>query len=126
MRILYVDDDSEDGEVFCEAINEIDSSIHCTVCIKYTEVMQYLTGPCPDLVFLDYRMPIIDGKQILKTFHNHECFPKMKIIMYSTMMTDRDKEECRKLGAFDCIQKTGDFKALCAQISAIVSSRPQQ
>lgn len=122
MRILYVDDDLEDTEVFNEIILEIDPSIDCNTCSRHTEITDYLKDSCPDLVFLDYRMPIIDGKEILKSLKDHHCFSSMKIIMYSTYMSDWDKEECKKLGAYECLQKMGDFHSLCEQISALIKT----
>jgi CheY-like chemotaxis protein len=123
MRVLYVDDDPEDAEVFCEVIKTIDAAIHCEVCIKHTDVTGYLREICPDYVFLDYRMPIIDGKEILTTLQKHDCFPSMKIIMYSTVMSDLDMAECKKLGAHDCIQKLGNFQELRELVAATLGIR---
>ena len=120
MKVLYVDDDVDDAEIFREALAEIASSIECNLCTKYVEVMQCLKDGCPDYLFLDYRMPLLDGKEILIMLRAHHCFNAMKIIMYSTMMSDLDKEECKKLGAYECIQKSGDFATLCKTLKGVL------
>lgn len=86
MKILYVDDDEEDAEVFCEALALIDKSFECVVATSGKQAISKLGQPCPDFIFLDYRMPLHDGKQILAELRTHECFRQTKVIMYSTFM----------------------------------------
>ena len=120
MHILYIDDDNEDAEIFCEAIKEINAGIQCTVVSDGPSGLNVLSSPCPDFIFIDYRMPRMDGMAILQEMIKHECFKISKIIMYSTDMSDRDIEHCKRLGVHNCMKKSSEFKLLVKQIHALI------
>jgi CheY-like chemotaxis protein len=121
MNIFYVDDDPEDAEIFADAIREIDSSINCKIFRTGKDALKILTVPCPDYIFIDFRMPLMDGKNILKEIQSNECFKFTKMIMYSTHMHEHEIEECKKLGAHYCLKKTGDFTIFCNELRALLN-----
>lgn len=57
-------------------------------------------------------MPKLTGKEVLQCIQDNECFKRSKVIMYSGNMQEDDMEECKKLGAFDCLKKTHDMNLL--------------
>jgi CheY-like chemotaxis protein len=121
MSVLYVDDDAEDAEVFCEAIQTVDAGIICTVFTDHVDVLNEIANSCPDFIFLDYKMPKVNGVQILHNIQKTECYGRAKIIMYSSFMREREIEECRKLGAHDCLKKSSDFLGLCDSLRTLLS-----
>jgi CheY-like chemotaxis protein len=113
MTVLYVDDDFEDGEIFQEALNTIDATINCVIVSTGEEALQTISRECPDYIFLDYHMPLMDGMDVLKQIKYHPCFSQTRIVMYSTIMDDVTMEECKKLGVHGCLEKSTEFKVLC-------------
>ena len=113
MSILYFDDDRDDVEIFCEAINEIDPSINCRTSLSTNDIVNLINSECPDYLFLDFRMSVTDGKQLLNQIRALECFKRTKVILYSTYMRPNDIEEFKDMGVYDFIEKSGDFVEVC-------------
>ncbi len=67
--ILLIDDDTEDQEIFLDAIKEVDPRLHCTTANDAEAALKQLNEEIvlrPDILFIDLNMPKINGKQLLK------------------------------------------------------------
>ena len=120
MRILYVDDDPDDREMFSDAMKTIDPKIECIVCAEVPVALQALKSGDFDFIFIDCRLPKQGGRTMLETIRANPKFDKTRIIMYSAYMTDVEKAECRDLGAYDCIGKPDDFQKLRSALEAVI------
>lgn len=62
------DDDTDDTEMFCEALADIDENIICHTPYNGGEALKILTelNEKPKLVFLDLNMPVMNGWDCLK------------------------------------------------------------
>lgn len=123
-RTFYlIDDDSDDLEFFCEAVDTIDKSI---ICIKTTNSEMALSSfvhldvPVPDLIFLDLNMPVVDGRTFLKEIKLVKPYSSVPIIIYSTSSNPRDKEETLGLGAADFIIKPNSMRQLVKDLSGVL------
>jgi CheY-like chemotaxis protein len=105
MIILYVDDDIDDTEFFCEVLEEIYPLADCITSRNGVEALKVVSETCPDYIFLNYRMPAIDGLEVLKTIKDSNFCQGSKIIMYSDFTFSFYRKECEEMGAFDCWQK---------------------
>jgi CheY-like chemotaxis protein len=122
MTLLYVDDDPEDCLLFCEAVQKTDPSLTCITASGGRDALRILNlKETIDIIFLDYRMNDMDGGSVLKEIVKLKRIPPPKILMYSTFMNKKQKEECRESGAYDCIQKPGSFKDICELIRKVVA-----
>lgn len=122
MRLLYIDDDPDDGEIFCDAIREIDPAITCIVISNVESALYELDKGCPDYFFLDYTMPKVDGKEVLNRLKGHHCFKTTKVIMYSAFMAETEIQECMKMGAYKCMQKSQLFRTMCAELRGLLKN----
>ncbi len=69
-----------------------------------------------DMVLLDIRMPIMDGKDMLMHIRQNKAFDDMPVLIISV---DKSNEvELRQMGANDFILKPFDIDDLAAKISA--------
>jgi len=122
--ILLVDDDTEDQEIFQDAIKEVDPLIQCS-CASDGELALALLGGVavakPDLVFIDLNMPKINGKQLLKELKEKESLRDIPVIMYSTFFGQKDIEEIISIGAAYYMIKATRFHDLCAELKHILS-----
>jgi CheY-like chemotaxis protein len=121
MVILNVDDDQEDREFFCDALREIDPSITCLVASGGKEALSLLQKQktLPDYIFLDINMPMMDGKQCLRSLKNMPDFRSIPVIMYSTSTDTREIQECYKLGAVDFLIKPHSYEKLVNDLTSI-------
>ena len=116
-----MDDDPEDREFFCDAMREIDPAITCLLAGSGTEALGLLQSitVLPDYIFLDINMPMMDGKQCLKTLKSIPHLKSIPVIMYSTSTDTREIRECYKLGAEDFLIKPHSFEKLVNDLSSI-------
>lgn len=122
--ILIVDDDEDDRELFCEAVNEISSDIKCVHAENGVAALELLTSKVdfvPDYIFLDLNMPRLNGKQCLQEIKKIEHVKDVPVIIYSTSNLQHDKQEARELGAADFLHKPSEFRLLCKQIENVFS-----
>lgn len=87
MKILYVDDDSEDREIFMEILEEIDPKIKVVEASNGVETINLLaSGELPDMIFLDINMPLLNGDQTLVEIRKDHRLKDTKVVMYSTTL----------------------------------------
>lgn len=53
----------------------------------------------PDIIFLDLRMPVMDGIAFLKAYHPKTKHPHVKIVVFSNYDMQREVDEAYQLGA---------------------------
>ena len=111
--LLYIDDDPEDMEFFREALKTVDPSCVCISARNGAEGLQLLATITPDIIFLDINMPVMDGKETLKSIQVDSRLNKLPVFMLSTTTNPREREVFRKLGAKACLVKPNSFNALC-------------
>lgn len=123
VRILIIDDDSDDVEMFCEAVQEIDASIHCMSACNGEEGLRLLKErpeETPDFIFLDLNMPKLNGKQCLVQLKKNPVFCNIPVIIYTTSKLREDFEETMKLGAADFMTKPSRLHKLREAVKAIL------
>ena len=128
-RLLYkhlyiIDDDTEDQEIFIEAVKEVSESIECESSTSGEDALRHLEANAPqlpDLIFLDLNMPKLNGKQILKEIKNRASLRGIPVIMYSTSFAPRDVEEIKSSGAAHHLIKPSRFEDLCRALSDILA-----
>ena len=85
-NVLLIDDDVDDAEIFMEAINVIKKEIvfrsedNPVMALKNLEISDKL----PDLIFLDYNMPLINGKEFLQRMKSKEKLKNIPVILISS------------------------------------------
>jgi CheY-like chemotaxis protein len=123
-RLFIIDDDTEDQEIFMDAIREVDGSIQCYTATSGEDALEQLEREVvvlPDLIFLDLNMPKLNGKQILGEIKKRRSLKHIPVIMYSTSFAPRDIEEITQLGAVFHLLKPSRFEDLCRSLEAIIS-----
>lgn len=125
MLILIVDDDSEDRELFQEAISEVDPSFQCISAKDGREALRMLNNSLvalPDFIFLDINMPIMNGRECLMELKSSPRLRVIPVIMYSTTSDTREIRGYYTLGAHDFLIKPHNFRKLVEALGSIVVS----
>ena len=100
--VMFVDDDNEDVEIFCEAIGLIDNRIQRIICANGKEAINLLSNSdsvVPDFIFLDINMPVMNGMECFVALKKIDKLKHVPVIMCSTSKYIGDQLACEKLGA---------------------------
>lgn len=108
------DDDSDDADLFTEALQEIDPGITVATASNGQELLNKLTRSLnlPDIIFLDINMPGLNGWDCLAELKKNRLLSDVPVIMYSTSSNIHDKAKAAKLGASYFYTKPDNFQAL--------------
>jgi CheY-like chemotaxis protein len=123
-NILIVDDDDEDIELFCEAVNEINPNIICNSVGNGKDALKMLLregAKLPDYIFLDMNMPKMGGKQCLKEIKKNIILKDIAVVMYSTSKLPADLRESLELGAANFWTKPSSFITLKKDLVLLLS-----
>ncbi len=74
----------------------------------------------PDLIILDWMLPIYDGVEVCKRLHEHEETQKVPVIMLTARGEESDRIRGLDSGADDYIVKPFSPKELIARINAVL------
>ena len=119
-KILLVDDDADDRKYFSEALKEIEPSAECITAKDGKEALDMLHDEqqtLPDFIFLDLRMPRINGRLTLKEIKNTERLKHIPIIVYTTSQDVTEAEEMQKQGVVKFITKPTNTEEIYYVIS---------
>jgi DNA-binding response OmpR family regulator len=124
-RVFLIDDDEDDRLFFGIGLNEFDPSIEILydrdsemALRRLSEKMQ----PLPDIVFLDWNMPKLSGRQILGAIRANRRFNKVPVIIFTTSSSEQDKDEAKELGASYFLSKPASLYELKKNLEEIFSS----
>lgn len=123
-RVLIIDDDEDDRELFCEAVGHVNKDIDCFHATDGEAALAFLTdanGNLPDFIFLDLNMPRLNGKECLAEIKKRNKVKDIPVIIYSTSNSRHDKEETRLLGAANFLHKPNEFNILIRELTQILS-----
>lgn len=123
-RVFLIDDDEDDRLFFGIGLNEYDPSIEFlydrdseTALRRLTEKMQ----PLPDIVFLDWNMPKLSGRQILGAIRANGRYDEVPVIIFTTSSSMQDKAEAAELGASFFLSKPASLYELKKNLEDIFS-----
>lgn len=111
-RVLLCDD--EEGFVRALAMRLNLRNLHTEVVTDGQQALAFVRKFRPDIMILDLRMPGIDGIEVLK--QTKQTQPDTQVIILSGRETAEDREEAKKYGAFDFVNKPVDVDVLSAKI----------
>ena len=118
--IMIIDDDEDDRDLFCLAVRQMNQYIN-VVCSKNgkdaIELLSRGNASIPDFIFLDLRMPYLDGKQTLIELKRIKKLAHIPVIIYSSTKSSGDEKEVMKLGAEYFLTKPYRFIDLVNSIS---------
>ena len=122
MQIYLVDDDSEEAELFDEAIDRIDESIEVVWRNDVMEALEELMGADrqPDVLFLDLNIPRVSGKQLLQLLRNNKQTKDIPIVIYSTSISKKDIEDTQPYGVKAFVQKPESFSVLVERLRDVL------
>ena len=109
--ILLVEDNPNDAELTLRALKKSDLGARLAIARDGAEALEYLlsTRPRPKVVFLDLKLPKIDGIEVLRRVRAEERTHSLPIVVLTSSQEERDINECYKLGVNSYVVKPVEF-----------------
>ncbi|ASV30805.1 response regulator [Maribacter cobaltidurans] len=116
LRSIYLaDDDSDDRAFFSDAISEIPISTSIEEFSNGVDLMSHLLNrenKKPDAIFLDLKMPMMDGFECLSDIRDLNFLNEVPVIIYSTSFHQKDVDRLKEMGATLYLKKPSSFNQL--------------
>ena len=114
-KILLVDDDADDRQIFEELLLEIDPETIIDNAENGLEMVALLNktrnDDLPGMIILDQNMPKMTGKESLIFLKENPRYKTIPTIVYSTHQVNDFYRECLDLGAQDVVVKPDTMQA---------------
>jgi len=121
-EILLIDDDTDELEVFAEALRSVDKNIQCSQARDLKEALEFLNYSSPAYIFIDYNMPKINGLEVVSEIKKIEKLGNSKIILYSNYISEEMNEKAIYLGAYKCVKKPSMINVLIKNLREILNN----
>lgn len=119
IKVLFlIDDDQDDREIFREAVLKCNPKIEMLFASDGVDALEILRSSAvhPDVIFLDYNMPRMNGLECLKKLKESVDTKDIPTIMYTTSGNREHEKNILQLGADYYMQKTFSFETLCVEL----------
>jgi CheY-like chemotaxis protein len=93
-KILLIDDDEASNFLSDTILRDMDAAPEIDIAEDGPTACHILgQGSCPDIIFLDIRMPQMDGFNFLDRLKNMGSCPNTKVVMLTSSSRREDKEK---------------------------------
>jgi two-component system response regulator len=109
--ILLVEDNPNDAELTLRALRKTDIGARLAIARDGAEALEYLLSgrPMPKVVFLDLKLPKIDGMEVLRRIRADERAHSIPVVVLTSSQEERDITECYRLGVNSYVVKPVEF-----------------
>lgn len=96
-KILVVEDDTSLNEAYKTILSA--AGYETKTAFNGKEALELVEEEEPDIIFLDLRMPVLDGIGFLRAYQPKAKHPDVKIIVFSNYDMQQEVDEAYELGA---------------------------
>ena len=109
--ILLVEDNPNDAELAQRALKKVNLGAHLAIVRDGAEALEYLLSskPKPKVVFLDLKLPKIDGIEVLRRTRSDDRTRSVPVVILTSSQEERDVVECYRLGVNSYVVKPVEF-----------------
>ena len=127
-RFLLVEDEDAHASLFTLALERNAAAATVDRVADGLEALEYLRRqgryrdrPTPDVVFLDLKMPKLDGLEALERIKNDETLRKIPIVVLSTSNAESDRARAYARHVNSYVVKPADFDQFQQMVAALGS-----
>ena len=121
MKIVFVDDNNFILKLIKTFLSKLDIK-NFVLFDDVSQFLKYMEKNEPDIIFVDFHMPKINGLQLLKKIK--EKYPDTIVIMLTSIKNDEIKKEAIELGVTDFIYKDNlTFSEFKAKLKMMINLR---
>lgn len=114
--VLLIDDSPSDRELAELAFEQALVPVSLRVAEDGEQGLELIRQAAPDVVFLDWRMPIVSGEQLLISLREEEIIPALKVVILSNSPSVFDRRRALALGARAFMVKPTNFDDLARHL----------
>lgn len=127
-RILLADDDPRDVELFLLGLDRVNLGARVDVVHDGEAVVDYLyrrgafkslKGPQPKVLFLDLKMPKLDGIQVIRQIKADPALRALPVVAFTSSSQERDLRESYASGVNAYVVKPMDFGKLMQTVGEL-------
>jgi two-component system, OmpR family, response regulator len=122
-KICYVEDDDDIQRIARLALERI-GKMQVEVVGDPTKAIETMLFFQPDLVMLDWMMPVMDGPTVFRQMRERAALQGIPVVFITAKASPRELDELRQLGAAGVISKPFSPKDLPEQLRAIWHALP--
>jgi len=122
-RICYVEDDEDIQRIVRMSLERV-GKMTVAVVSDPTQAIQTITDFRPDMVILDWMMPVMDGPTLYRQMKMRPEMKGLPVVFITAKASQRDLDELKSLGCAGTISKPFSPKDLPDQLRAIWSKLP--
>ena len=122
-RICYVEDDEDIQRIVRMSLEKV-GKMTVAVVTDPTRAIETITEFRPDLVMLDWMMPVMDGPTLFRQMKLRPELSGLPVVFITARASQRDLDELKTLGAAGTISKPFSPKDLPDQLRAIWAALP--
>jgi len=121
--ILLVEDNPNDAELTQRALKKTDLAARVQIARDGAEALEYLfsSRPKPRVIFLDLKLPKIDGVEVLRRVRGEENTRSIPVVVLTSSQEERDITECYKLGVNSYVVKPVEFDKFYRAVSDLAT-----
>lgn len=122
-RICYVEDDADIQRIVRMSLEKI-GKMTVEIVGDSTCAVEAIIAFKPDLVMLDWMMPVMDGPAVLRKMREHAETKNLPVVFITAKASQRELDELRAMGAAGIISKPFSPKNLPDQLRGIWHGLP--
>ena len=122
-KVCYVEDDEDIQRIVRMSLERV-GKLTVAVVSDPTQALQAFAEFRPDLVMLDWMMPVLDGPALFRQMKLRPETSALPVVFITARASQRDLDELKSLGAAGTISKPFSPRDLPEQLRAIWAKLP--
>lgn len=123
LKVCYVEDDEDIQRIARLALERV-GKMEVAIVGDPTAAIETILAFQPDVVLLDWMMPVIDGPTLFRKMRETDALRSMPVVFITAKASQRELDELRAMGAAGVLSKPFSPKDLPEQLRAIWRSLP--
>lgn len=126
LRIFLIEDNADHAKILKWAFERTNLATHLTFFQDAEAALQHLgkdgkrVGTTPDLIFLDFNLPRIHGRDVLRLLKANEMSKNVPVIILSSSEREEDVRKAYELGASTYISKAVIMNELSDSLQSVL------
>ncbi|NKB66743.1 MAG: response regulator [Candidatus Latescibacteria bacterium] len=121
VRVLIADDVAENRAVLQQLLEELGAQV--VVVENGQQALDYLADQRPDILFLDIRMPVLDGIQTIRRIRQQTEWTDLPVVAISASTLDHQRQAVLDHGFNAFVGKPFRFEEICQQLAQLLDAQ---